>query len=122
MDSITWLNLGLAVVNFAVAIFQGWKEWHSHRGAHPLQPVTRRYRPRHPRNAIVCRCAGKVMTPADRLARVHRDRIAAGVCRHCGGPVPCASAFGDIRVGVRRGQRRATSRYKKLPKKVAQDP
>lgn len=39
MDSLTWLNLGLAVVNFAVAIFQGWKEWHSHRGAHPLQPV-----------------------------------------------------------------------------------
>ena len=40
MDALTWLNVGLAVVNIAVALFQGWKEWHSHRQrVHPLQPV-----------------------------------------------------------------------------------
>lgn len=27
-------------------------------------------------------------------------RVAAGQCRHCGGAVPCASPFGDVRVGV----------------------
>jgi len=36
------------------------------------------------------------------IARIDRDRVAAGVCRHCGGPVPCPSMFGDVRVGVRR--------------------
>lgn len=29
-------------------------------------------------------------------------RVASGACRHCGGPVPCPSPFGDASVGVRR--------------------
>jgi hypothetical protein len=33
---------------------------------------------------------------------IDRARVAAGVCRHCGGAVPCPSPFGDVRVGVRR--------------------
>lgn len=47
-------------------------------------------------------------------------RVAAGQCRHCGGAVPCASPFGDVRVGVshaaatlgRRGGARATEAQK----------
>lgn len=41
MDALTVLNLGLAVVNLAVAVFQGWKEWHSHLpdAPHPLAPA-----------------------------------------------------------------------------------
>jgi hypothetical protein len=27
-------------------------------------------------------------------------RVAAGVCRHCGGAVPCRSVFGDQDIGV----------------------
>jgi hypothetical protein len=41
-------------------------------------------------------------SPATQLRRIARDRVAAGVCRHCGGAVPCSSEFGDVRVGVRR--------------------
>lgn len=37
----------------------------------------------------------------DMIARVNREREAAGVCRHCGGPVPCWSPFGDKAVGRR---------------------
>jgi len=36
------------------------------------------------------------------VTEIDRARVAAGVCRHCGGAVPCPSAFGDVRVGVRR--------------------
>jgi len=35
------------------------------------------------------------------LADLAAARKAAGVCRHCGGPVPCWSPYGDVRVGVR---------------------
>jgi len=35
------------------------------------------------------------------LDRIEAARVAAGVCRHCGGPVPCWSAFGDVEVGVK---------------------
>jgi hypothetical protein len=35
------------------------------------------------------------------LARLHLQRKKAGVCRHCGGPVPCWSSFGDQAVGVK---------------------
>lgn len=35
------------------------------------------------------------------LDRIAAERLAAGVCRHCGGPVPCWSPFGDRAVGVR---------------------
>lgn len=41
------------------------------------------------------------MTPAD----LDRMRVERGVCRHCGGPVPCHSEFGDQRVGVRHSTR-----------------
>jgi len=40
--------------------------------------------------------------PPTQLQKVNQARVAAGVCRHCGGAVPCPSAFGDVRVGVRR--------------------
>ena len=40
--------------------------------------------------------------PTTQLQKVNQARVAAGVCRHCGGAVPCPSAFGDVRVGVRR--------------------
>ena len=41
MDALTLLNVALAVVNLAVAGFQGWKEWrtrHAHPAPHPLLP------------------------------------------------------------------------------------
>ena len=37
----------------------------------------------------------------DLLDKLNAERVAAGVCRHCGGPVPCWSPYGDIEVGVR---------------------
>lgn len=36
------------------------------------------------------------------LDRLSVDRAAAGLCRHCGGGIPCPSEFGDVEVGVRR--------------------
>jgi hypothetical protein len=36
------------------------------------------------------------------ITRIERDRMLRGDCRHCGGPVPCWSQFGDVRVGVRK--------------------
>lgn len=45
--------------------------------------------------------AGKPLTPAE----IDRMRTEKGVCRHCGGPVPCYSEFGDQRVGVRHSGR-----------------
>ena len=37
MDALTLLNVALALVNLAVAAFQGWKEWQSRQAApHPL--------------------------------------------------------------------------------------
>ena len=36
------------------------------------------------------------------VARLDAARVERGECRHCGGPVPCSSSWGDIRVGVRR--------------------
>lgn len=41
------------------------------------------------------------MTRARALARLEKERVALGVCRHCGGPVPCRSEFGDRAVGKR---------------------
>jgi hypothetical protein len=35
------------------------------------------------------------------LKEMNAKRIAAGLCRHCGGAVPCWSPFGDISVGVK---------------------
>lgn len=35
------------------------------------------------------------------LEEIDAKRVAAGVCRHCGGPVPCWSPFGDRAVGKR---------------------
>lgn len=40
------------------------------------------------------------------LARLSAERVARGVCRHCGGPVPCTSEFGDAEVGVRHSSKR----------------
>lgn len=39
------------------------------------------------------------------IAKIDANRVAAGVCRHCGGPVPCWSGFGDQRVGVKHSSR-----------------
>jgi hypothetical protein len=36
-----------------------------------------------------------------RLRELEARRAAAGLCRHCGGPVPCWSEFGDHAPGVR---------------------
>lgn len=33
------------------------------------------------------------------VAEINAKRVAAGVCRHCGGEVPCWSEFGDRAVG-----------------------
>ena len=38
------------------------------------------------------------------IERINRMRTEAGVCRHCGGPVPCWSPFGDSAVGVQATQ------------------
>ncbi len=38
---------------------------------------------------------------AQALKRIDEDRVARGVCRHCGGPLPCWSPSGDARPGVR---------------------
>lgn len=34
------------------------------------------------------------------LERINRGRVADGLCRHCGGPCPCWSRFGDVSPGV----------------------
>lgn len=39
------------------------------------------------------------------IARIDAKRMKAGLCRHCGGPVPCYSPFGDVEVGRRHGER-----------------
>jgi hypothetical protein len=36
----------------------------------------------------------------DGLRQTRDDRAAKGLCRHCGGPVPCYSGFGDSKPGV----------------------
>lgn len=42
MDALTLLNIGLAIVNLVVALFQGWKEWHQRRhSGHPLEAALR---------------------------------------------------------------------------------
>jgi len=39
------------------------------------------------------------------MRRLDRARLARGVCRHCGGAVPCWSdMFGDVEVGKRWSQ------------------
>jgi len=35
------------------------------------------------------------------LRQLNADRVAAGVCRHCGGRVPCWSEYGDREPGKR---------------------
>ena len=48
------------------------------------------------------------MRLARRIRALDAERKAAGLCRHCGGKVPCWSKdFGDVRPGVRHPQRRA---------------
>lgn len=37
------------------------------------------------------------------IRELEASRLARGVCRHCGGPVPCWSPFGDVEPGVGRG-------------------
>jgi hypothetical protein len=41
---------------------------------------------------------------AAELTRLHAERVARGVCRHCGGVVPCWSDFGDVAVGRGKGE------------------
>jgi len=38
------------------------------------------------------------------IKELDKQRVKQGVCRHCGGPVPCWSYFGDQRVGKRHTQ------------------
>lgn len=40
------------------------------------------------------------------LEELYRERLAAGVCRHCGGPVPCWSPDGDAGIGVKHAEQR----------------
>ena len=40
-------------------------------------------------------------TKSDWKAKLDAERVAAGVCRHCAGPLPCWSLYGDARLGVR---------------------
>jgi hypothetical protein len=49
-------------------------------------------------------CAEKGAEARAAAEAVDRIRVEAGVCRHCGGPVPCWSPHGDVEVGVRRGR------------------
>ena len=39
------------------------------------------------------------------LRELEAERVERGVCRHCGGGVPCWSLYGDARVGVRHSDR-----------------
>jgi len=39
VDTLTVLNVIMAVVNLSVAIFQGWKEWHDRQQPQP-HPLT----------------------------------------------------------------------------------
>ncbi|HST17768.1 MAG TPA: hypothetical protein VLK36_08880 [Gaiellaceae bacterium] len=48
----------------------------------------------------------KPRTTCAMVDELYRMRLAAGVCRHCGGPVPCWSPEGDVRVGVTHGATR----------------
>jgi len=43
----------------------------------------------------------KQPTTCAMLEELYRERLGAGVCRHCGGPVPCWSPDGDVVVGVK---------------------
>lgn len=40
-------------------------------------------------------------TEIDPLAEIDRLRISKSLCRHCGGPTPCWSSFGDREPGKR---------------------
>jgi hypothetical protein len=40
-----------------------------------------------------------------RLDAIDQQRVSAGTCRHCGGPIPCWSEFGDRAVGKRHTQK-----------------
>lgn len=61
-----------------------WPGWREPETTPPFQLP--RAQPRHSTCAMV-----------DQL---FRERLEAGVCRHCGGPVPCWSPDGDVAVGV----------------------
>lgn len=41
------------------------------------------------------------MTERDMLRNLNRERVARGVCRHCGGKIPCWSPYGDRAIGKR---------------------
>lgn len=53
------------------------------------------------RNPDALRLAEAVATDADAAHQV-APGAAGATCRHCGGPVPCSSPFGDVRPGIRR--------------------
>lgn len=39
------------------------------------------------------------------MAKIQRERAAAGLCRHCGGSIPCWSDFGDkVQMGARQAK------------------
>lgn len=41
------------------------------------------------------------MDLADKCREIDRKRVSAGLCRHCGGPIPCRSMSGDYKLGRR---------------------
>jgi hypothetical protein len=43
--------------------------------------------------------AARAERTARGIAALNQKRMDAGHCRHCDGPVPCPSAFGDIEIG-----------------------
>lgn len=47
---------------------------------------------------------------ADPIVRLNREREAMGLCRHCGGRVPCWSEFGDVAAGVQHTRRSIKAR------------
>ena len=55
-----------------------------------------------------CNDASYQATPSEQqtyvvahMAKMDAGRVAAKVCRHCGGPLPCWSPFGDASPGVK---------------------
>ena len=42
---------------------------------------------------------------ANPIFRINKERVAHGLCRHCGGRVPCWSEFGDVAAGVQHTRR-----------------
>lgn len=51
-----------------------------------------------------CSYCDGVRRTQEQVAKLDGERVAKGLCRHCGGPVPCSSWFGDSAPGVRKSR------------------